>query len=69
MEPIHSQIIEAPTSRESPDSFRISEEVEFNHLANAVLHCYMLVSVGLIRMSSGGPGSCTRRALLRRVEK
>jgi hypothetical protein len=56
MEPTYSQIFEANTSGESLDSFKIDEEAEQrNHLKNAVLHCYMLVSVGLIRSDAGQP--------------
>lgn len=56
MKPIYIQVLEASISdetSESPCSFRIDEEVQdSNHLTNAVLHCYMLLSMGLIRTSS-----------------
>ncbi len=56
MKPMYTQVLEASTSdetSESPCSFRIDEEVQdSNHLANAVLRCYMLISMGLIRTSS-----------------
>ncbi len=52
MEAIYSQITEVPGSGKKLGSFIIDGEVEkCDHLANAVLHCCILVSVGLIRTS------------------
>ena len=66
MEPIYNQILEAVTSRESPGSFTIEGEVEKrDHLTNAVLHCYILISVGLIRTSTQGLESCNGEVILR----
>lgn len=70
MKPMYSQILEALTSREALGSFRIGEEVKHcNYLTNAVLHCYMLISVGLIRTSSHYPECGGEKAALRCVKE
>jgi hypothetical protein len=66
MEPIYSHILEAVTSRDSPGSFTIDGEVEKrDHLTNAVLHCYILISVGLIHDSPGNLESQGGKIILR----
>lgn len=52
MEPLYDHILETVTSRETPGSFTIEGEVEKrDYLTNAVLHCCILISVGLIDAS------------------
>jgi hypothetical protein len=66
MEPIYDHILEAVTSRDTPGSFTIEGEAEKrDHLTNAVLHCYLLISVGLINTSPQGIESCNGEVLLR----
>ena len=66
MEPIFDHILETVTSRESPGSFTIEGDVEKrDHLANAVLHCYILISVGLIDTSLQGIENCKGEIILR----
>lgn len=66
METIYDQILETFTSRETPGSFTIDGDVEKrNHLTNAVLHCYLLISVGLIDTSPQGIESCNGDVILR----
>jgi hypothetical protein len=66
MEPIFDSIIDTATTGETPGSFTIDGEAEKrDHLANAVLHCYILISVGLINDSLNGIECCDGEILLR----
>ena len=66
LEPIYNQILETFTSRDSPGSFTIEGESEKrDHLTNAVLHCCILISVGLIDTTSQGLESCNGEIILR----
>jgi len=66
IETIYDQILETFTSRETPGSFTIAGDTEKrDHLANAVLHCYILISVGLIDASPQGIESCDGDVILR----
>ena len=68
METIYDQVLETFTSRETPGSFTIDGEAEkCDHLTNAVLHCYLLISVGLIDPSSQEIESCNEDVILRSV--
>lgn len=68
METIYDQILETFTSRETPGSFTIDGDAEKrNHLTNAVLHCCILISVGLINTSSQEIASCSEDVILRCV--
>ena len=66
MEPILDHIIDTATTGEAPGSFTIDGQSEKrDHLANAVLHCYILISVGLINDSLQGIENCDGEILLR----
>ena len=66
MEPIFEHILETVTSRETPGSFTIEGDVEkCDHLANAVLHCCILISVGLIDTAPQGIENCKGEIILR----
>lgn len=68
METIYDQILETFTSRETPGSFTIDGDVEKrDHLTNAVLHCCILISVGLIDTSSQEIESCNEAVILRSI--
>lgn len=66
IEPIFDHILETVTSGETPGSFTIEGEAEKrDHLTNAVLHCYILMSVGLIDTSLYGTENCEGEIILR----